>query len=122
MNRKIGQGSLQAFMRKGMKEAQQIVVAFPDSVNANTPNEPGELWSTTTQGASQQAGISQPVSISDTNSPMGFDAMNAGSPEQQPEVETPDFDPGECIVDSMIDHARDMAPEPEMEQEMEMDQ
>lgn len=41
--------------------------------------------------------------------------------EQQVAMTSPVFDPGESIVDAMIDQAQDMAPQPEMEYEMEME-
>lgn len=120
---KIGQGALQAGWRKGLKELAAATQALPTSLSVG--DEPGQLWSITTQGASQQTGVSQPVSFSDPTSPTGFDAMNGATPDQQPdidtpEINTPEMDPGESIMGGLIEQAQEMSQEPEMEQSMEM--
>lgn len=116
---KIGQGALQAAARKGVKELQQVVVAFPGSVSA--PTEAGELWSITTQGASQQTGVSQPVSFSAPSAPTGFEAMNGNTPELQPDIQTPELDSGGSILDSLVEQAQKLTTEPELEQEVEVE-
>lgn len=113
---KIGQGSVQAAFRKGISELQAIVPAFPDSVKA--PAEPGELWSITTQGASQQTGVSQPVSLSSSQT-QGFEAMNPETPDVEIDPTLPDVT--DSIVDNCIEQACDMAPGPELEQTIEVD-
>jgi len=125
---KIGQGSLKAFGRQGIKELGNALQALPTSLPM--VDEPGQMWSPTPQAISQQTGVSQKVNFSRDNSPKGFDAMNspqssepdiASSQAENPEVAAPDVAPSESILDSLTENAREMSQEQEMERGFEMD-
>lgn len=107
---KIGQGALQAAGRKGIRELGNALQAFPTSLPLI--DETGQLFSATTQAVSQQTGVSQKVTFNETNSTVGFEAMN-GPQDIEPEVAT------ESILDNLVENAQSMAQEPEREIEIE---
>lgn len=56
--RKIGEGSLRAFVRQGAKELAQALPAFKDSIHV--VEEPGQIGNPTTYDVSKQTGAVEP--------------------------------------------------------------
>ena len=57
-NRKIGEGSLKAWVRSGFKEAASVLPAFKDSIQVQ--EEPGLVGNPTTYDVSKQTGAVEP--------------------------------------------------------------
>ncbi len=81
---KIGQGSLMAFFRQGLKELTHFLKAFPDS--GPLIEEPGQIGNAPPQAVSQQTGHSQPVRV---ESPLNMETSMSDSPEQQVDMNSP---------------------------------
>ena len=121
---KIGQGALFAAWRQGIKELGKALQALATSITG--VDEPGQMWSPTTQAVSQQTGVSQKVNFSTRNQPQGFDAMN---PQQTPDAEPQQTDANqpnvelatESILDNLTQAAHDMAVQHQAEQQLEAD-
>lgn len=122
---KIGQGSLRAFMRQGIKELGRALQALPTSIPF--VEEPGQIGTATTQAVSQQTGVSQPVQFSQNNVTEGLQSMNAQEPTQaevtvnQPQQASMEASQQESVLDSLMENAKEMAAEQERQQEVEIE-